>query len=172
MNFRWTLRRLNRWGISRRKLRGGRLHGLLGDRFLERDLWVPSRESLARAWLVGMIVTAVPFLPLQSIIACTIGFLVGANLPVCFVLQYLSNPATAVIQVPACVFVGRLLMGDHPGAIFAQLHRDPMAVLSGGNILALYLGAIVIGPVLGVLGYFLTHLIWRERPRPPAAPQA
>ena len=164
MNFRWTLRRLNRWGISRRKLRGGRLHGMLGDRFLERDLWVPSRESLARAWLVGMIVTSVPFLPLQSVIACAIGFLLGANLPVCFLLQYLSNPATAVVQVPACVLVGRLLMGGNVGALLTQIHRDPMSVMSSDNLVALYLGAIVIGPILGVAGYFLTHLIWREKP--------
>ncbi|OIR06487.1 hypothetical protein GALL_114040 [mine drainage metagenome] len=164
MNLRWTLRRLNRWGISRRKLRGGRLHGLLGDRFLHRDLWIPSRESLARAWLIGMTVTSIPFLPLQSVIACGIGFFLGANLPVCLLLQYLSNPATAFIQVPACFFVGRLLMGDHPAALLSQIHHGPMALMTSDNLIAIYLGAIVIGPILGVIGYFLTHLIWRERP--------
>jgi hypothetical protein len=160
------MRRLNRWGVSRHKLRGGFLHSKLGDRMLERELWFPTRESLARAWLVGMPVTVIPFLPLQSVIACGIGFLVRANLPVCLAMQYLSNPATAFIQIPACYFMGRLLLGESISVTLHQIETHPVEVLSSKSLLALYLGAIVIGPILGILGYSLTHLIWREKPKP------
>lgn len=159
------MRRLHRWGISRNKLRGGFLHSKLGDRILDRELWVPTRESLARAWLVGMPVTMIPFLPLQSVIGCAIGFFTKANLPVTFLLQYLSNPATAFVQIPACYFVGRLLMGAPMGDTLHQIEIHPLAVLSGKSLLALYLGSFVLGPLLGGLGYFLTHLIWRDRPK-------
>jgi len=170
------MRRLHRWGISRHKLRGGFLHSKLGDRILHRELWFPTRESLARAWLVGMPITMIPFLPLQSLIAIPVAFLVGANIPVTFLLQYLSNPATAVIQLPACYFVGSLLLGEPMGDTLRLIEHNPGAILSGHSVLALYLGSVVLGPLLGVLGYFLTHLIWRSAPRlkkgAPTKPQA
>lgn len=163
MNFRWIMRRLHRWGISRTKLRGGYLHSKLGDRMLERTLWFPTREGIARAWLIGMPVTTIPFLPFQSLIACGIGFFARANIPLCFALQYLSNPATAFIQIPACYFVGRLLMGAPISLTLHQIRTHPLDVLSGKSLLALYLGAFVLGPLLGALGYLLTHLIWRDK---------
>lgn len=170
MNFHWTMRRLHRWGLSRKKLRGGFLHSKLGDKIFERELWIPSRESLARAWLIGMPVTTIPLLPLQSVIACGIGFIFRANLPVCFILQYLSNPATAIVQVPACYFVGRLLLGEPIGMTIHQIETDPMNLISRGSVGAIYLGAVVLGPLLGLLGYGLTHLVWREKPRTPGRP--
>lgn len=166
MNFHWMMRRLHRWGLSRQKLRGGFLHSKLGDKIFERELWIPSRESLARAWLIGMPVTTIPLLPLQSVIACGIGFIFRANLPICFVLQYLSNPATAIVQIPACYFVGRLLLGEPISVTIHHIETNPAGLFSGQSIAAIYLGAVVLGPVLGVLGYGLTHLIWREKPRP------
>jgi len=34
----------------------------------------------------------------------------------------------------------------------------------GAALGALYLGAVVLGPVVGTAGYFLTHWIWKEQP--------
>lgn len=173
MNFRWTLRRLNQWGLSRRKLRGGFLHTRLGDRLLERELWVPSRESLARAFLVGMPVTVIPFLPAQSVFACLAAFWTRANLPVSFLLQFLSTPATAIVHLPVCYLVGKVVLGADLSAEWHRTWADPMAIVTGwqGNLGALYLGALVVGPVTGVIGYFLTMMIWRPKlkPKRPAA---
>lgn len=173
MNFRWTMRRLNQWGLSRAKLRGGFLHTRLGDRFLERELWVPSRESLARAFLVGMPVTMIPFLPAQSVFACAAALWTRANLPVSFFLQFLSTPATAIVHLPACYLVGKLVLGADLSAEWHRTWANPMAIVTGwqGNLGALYLGALVLGPVTGVIGYALTKLLWRAKPErlgPPA----
>lgn len=159
------MRRLHRWGFSRSKLRGGFLHTRLGDRVLHRELWVPTRESLARAFLVGLPVTMIPFLPLQTVIACAIGFFLGANLPVCFALQFLSSPATAVIQLPACYLVGQLLLGADLSETYAMVRAHPLSVVSAKNLEALYLGAVVLGLFCGGSGYILTRLIWREKPK-------
>jgi uncharacterized protein (DUF2062 family) len=173
MNFRWTMRRLNQWGLSRAKLRGGFLHTRLGDRFLERELWVPSRESLARAFLVGMPVTWIPFLPAQSVIACACAFWVRGNLPVSFLLQFLSSPATAIVQLPACYLAGKIVLGTDLSAEWSRVWADPMAIVTGGSLGALYLGSVVLGVGTGVAGYFLTMLLWRPKPVPhgPPAPK-
>ncbi len=173
MNFRWTLRRLNQWGLSRQKLRGGFLHTRLGDRFLERELWVPSRQSLARAFLVSMPVTWIPFLPAQSVVACSLAFWVRGNLPVSFLLQFLSSPATAIIQLPACYLMGKIVLGADLAAEWNQAWADPMGIVTRGNLGALYLGSVVLGVATGLAGYFLTLLIWRAKPVPhgPPAPK-
>jgi len=172
------MRRLNRWGISRQKLRGSFLHSKLGDRVLERELWIPDRESLARAWLVGMLITTIPFLPGQSLIACAIGFFVRANLPVAFLLQFLSNPATAIFQLSACYFTGNLVLGTSPKELFEIVHAkvdgflkspsimEAIHALSWRDVASLYLGSIILGVALGLLGYSATHLLWRaKKPR-------
>ena len=166
MNFRWTMRRLHQWGLSRQKLRGGFLHTRLGDRFLEREIWIPSRQSLARAFLVGVPITMIPFLPLQSVFACGLALWLRANLPVTFLLQHLSNPLTAVIQLPLCYLTGRLILGADLSADWDLVWSDPMGIVSRGSLGALYLGAVVLGPVVGTTGYFLTHWIWKERSLP------
>ena len=83
----WAFRWLHRSGLSRKTLRGGFLHGRLGDRLLDRSLWLPKRTSLARAWLIGLPITTVPFLPFQSILAGILGFLARANLLLCIGLR-------------------------------------------------------------------------------------
>jgi uncharacterized protein (DUF2062 family) len=144
MNFRWTMRRLHQWGLSRQKLRGGFLHTRLGDRFLEREIWIPSRQSLARAFLVGVPITMIPFLPLQSVFACGLALWLRANLPVTFLLQHLSNPLTAVIQLPLCYLTGRLILGADLSADWDLVWSDPMGIVSRGSLGALYLGAVVL----------------------------
>ena len=59
----WVLRWMHKQKLSRSKMRGGRLHGWFGDRILAKELWLPTRNSLARAWLVGFPITIIPFLP-------------------------------------------------------------------------------------------------------------
>jgi uncharacterized protein (DUF2062 family) len=165
MAFKWTIRRLNRSGFSRRKLRGGVLHRWLGDHIMAREVWFPTRESFARAWFIGMMITLIPFLPAQTLIACAIGLVLRANLPICFILQFLSSPATVVIHLPACYLVGCLILGNDVGQAFTQIKADPMSVVSLGSAGLLFVGALALGLVIGGLGYFLIKMTWKERVR-------
>ena len=91
----WALRWLHARDLSRRRLRGSFLHSQLGDRLLDKVLWMPTRQSIARAWLIGIPITTIPFLPAQSVIAGVCGFFGRANLVLCIGLQFLSTPLTA-----------------------------------------------------------------------------
>jgi uncharacterized protein (DUF2062 family) len=91
----WAIRWLNRQKLSRRHMRGGKLHSWFGDRILAKELWRPSASSLARAWLVGFPITVTPFLPLQSVFATIAALLVRGNLFLCIAMQFLSTPLTA-----------------------------------------------------------------------------
>ncbi len=144
------------------------MHRWLGDHLMDKRLWRATPESLARAWLIGFPITAIPFLPGQSLIALALGFANRANLFLCVGLQYLSNPLTAIFHLPACYFTGKIVMGRSPVEAWRDaVDRDWGHALThpetlGHDLLELYLGGAVLGVVLGVAGYALI-LAWGER---------
>lgn len=158
----WAHRWLHRRSLSRRGLKGSFLHSKLGDRLLDKSLWMPTRSSLARAWLIGIPITTIPFLPAQSLIAGVCGFFGRANLLLCIGLQFLSMPLTAPVQLSACYFVGRVAHGESPFEVWDHLMANPGSVWSSEALFSLYLGAIILGPAVGLLGYAAFMLLWPE----------
>lgn len=151
--------------LSRPKMRGGRLHGWFGDRILDKALWLPTRNSLARAWLVGFPITMVPFLPGQTIFAVIGALVLRGNLLLCIALQFLSSPVTAPAQLPACYFVGHVVRGHPPGEVWREISRGSRHLLTGDAVTSLYLGSVVIGFLGGLAGYAILHRTWRDRPK-------
>ena len=156
---------MHRRRLSRSRMKGTFLHSWLGDRILQKGLWSPTRESLARAWLVGWSVTVIPLLPGQSIIACIAALLVRGNLLLCIGLQFLSTPLTAPVHLPACYFVGEVVRGANPRHVWREVRGKPRLLLTGHAVTSLYLGAAVIGIIGGAAGYAIIHGTWREKPR-------
>lgn len=159
-------------------MRGTFLHNWLGDRILHKNLWSPTRESLARAWLMGWPITVIPFLPGQSLFACIAALLVRGNLLLCIGLQFLSTPLTAPVHLSACYFVGEVVRGTNPRAVWREVRGQPRILLTGHAVTSLYLGSAVIGIIGGAMGYAIIRGTWRERPRrrrdttPPFAPDS
>jgi len=171
---------MHRRGFSRRKMKGTWVHRRFGDVVLKKELWSFRSESVARAWLIGMIVTTVPFVPGQSVIAILLCLYFGANLPLAILLQFLSCPPTMPVHLPACFFVGSFVLGDTPSEVFAKagaafsngmFSGESLKYIQKNGILPLYLGSVILGPILGLIGYFLTKMLWREPLRAAVAPK-
>lgn len=176
----WVLRLMHRSNVSRPKLRGGFLHSKLGDRMLDKALWRPTPKSLARAWLVGFPITMVPFLPFQTLIAAFAAFFVRGNLIFCIAIQFLSNPFTAAVQLPACYIAGELVRGRHFADVWHLAMRDPKHLVTGDAAISLFLGSFVLGAIIGAIGYAVilqvalrakkAQLHAHGNPPPPAKP--
>lgn len=151
--------------LSRSRLRGTFLHNWLGDRILHKSLWLPSRESLARGWLVAFPITVIPFLPVQSLFACLAALFVRGNVFLCIALQFLSTPLTAPLQLSACYLVGEVVLGANPRQVWQEVRATPSHLLTGRAMKSLYLGAAVIGVIGGAAGYAILHGTWQDRPR-------
>lgn len=162
----WVLRWMHRRRMSRQHLRGGLLHSWLGDRLLDKSLWRPTRESLARGWLVAFPITIVPFLPAQTLFACLAALFVRGNVLLCIALQFLSNPFTAPVQLPACYFIGEVVRGRSVAAVWQHVSSTPRDLLSGDAAVSLYLGSVVLGALGGAIGYAIIQGTWRRRSRP------
>lgn len=162
----WVMRWLHRRKLSRHKMRGGKLHSWFGDRILDKALWSPTRESLARAWLIGWPITMVPFLPGQSILAVVAALLVRGNLLLSIGVQFLSNPATAGIQLPACYVVGEIVRYGNFRDAWDRAPKTFEGFMTLDTAKSLYLGGFVIGIIGGCIGYAVIQGTWRERPHP------
>jgi len=156
---------MHRQRLSRRAMKGGRLHRWFGDAVISKSLWQPTRGSLARAWLVGFPITVVPFLPGQSVFATIAALAVRGNLLLCIALQFLSTPFTAPVHLPVCYFFGEVARGASPGAVWHNAWNDPKILVSAHAVTSLYLGAAIVGIVGGVIGYAVILRTWRDRPR-------
>jgi uncharacterized protein (DUF2062 family) len=160
--FRWMHRRR----LSRSRMRGTLLHSWFGDRLLDRALWKPTRDSLSRAWLVGFPITMLPFLPVQSVFACITALFLRGNLLLCIALQFLSTPLTAPVHLPACYWVGEVVRGRSPSAVWHEVTSAPRDIFTGDSVSSLYLGAVIIGVLGGLAGYVVIRGTWKPRPSP------
>lgn len=159
-----TLRWLHHQKLSRRHIRGSRLHRWFGDRILAKELWRPTPHSLACAWLVGFPITVIPFLPLQTVFATIAALMVRGNLLLCIALQFLSTPLTAPVHLPLCYFAGELVRGRGFARVWQGVTEETSGLLSGDAAISLYLGSAVVGILGGVIGYAVVYQVWKYRP--------
>jgi len=164
-------RRLDRMGLSRRKLRGGWLHHWIGDHLFDKSLWRLQREGVARACLLGFPIACSPFMGFHILVAMPLGFFLRANLPVIFAIQLLTNIFTLVVYFPAAYVLGCRLTSENPTPHYRQLAE----VISHGQfdlllsrdflpiLWPLFVGCTVFGLVMGGLGYVLVMSCWPAR---------
>lgn len=163
---------LNRYGLSRRKLRRNRVFAYFGDHLFSKDLWSFRPESLARGWLIGVLSASTPFLGAQIVMALPFNILFRANIPVTLGLILLTNPATAVPYYGFAYWLGCKILGNPikgEGEALALTEKDTTSLVASmhekgvipflteilsGVFLNLMVGCLSIGLVVGLLGYF------------------
>ncbi|NJK91779.1 MAG: DUF2062 domain-containing protein [Blastochloris sp.] len=166
--FRW----LHQRGVSRKRLQGGKLHGWLGDHLFHKDMWRLKREPVARAWLLGSLVSLSPLMGFHLLLACTLALFTRSNIPVAFALQWLTNPLTAPLYYPVAYLLGCRILGYTPESregwktIFSHLSKFEFQWIFsdagelGQMVAALFVGCLALGLALGSAGYLLVHLFW------------
>jgi uncharacterized protein (DUF2062 family) len=103
-----------------------------------------------------------PFLPAQTLFAVVAALFLRGNLLLAIALQYLSNPFTAPVHLPACYFVGELMRGHSPVAVWKHLESTPMDLLTGGSVASMYSGAFALGILGGSVGYAVIRSVWKQ----------
>lgn len=152
-----TLRWLARRGISRRRLRGGFWHRVLGERLFAKSLWRMERDSIARGWIIGALAGSFPLGGVQWLLGVPTALLFRANLFVVAALICATNPLTIGFYYPFCFVVGCRVIG-RPVADFHWEHWGGLTFLDAG--LPLLVGTMTVGGAIGTVGYAATYLFW------------
>lgn len=121
------------------------------------NLWLLNRYSVATAFSIGLFVAYIP-LPGHMILAALLAILLRANLPVSMVLIWIVNPLTMIPIFGFGLTVGAKTLGVQ----LNNLHFHSLSFSMLNEIWQpLFVGCILCGTVLAILGNIFVRLFWR-----------
>jgi uncharacterized protein (DUF2062 family) len=138
----------------------------LGDRLFARELWIPSRKTVAGGLGLGMAVAMLPPIPVQMIIAAVLATCFRRNVPIACAACWVSNPFT---WVPLLYIQGKIgawtlhWFGKENIEFNWQILKGMVTGEGGFGAMsfAIGVGVAVTGIGLGVLSFLLVHAGWR-----------
>lgn len=135
--------------------------GVIGRWLHTPDLWHFHRASVSKAFLIGLFWMSIP-LPSQMLASAISAILLRANLPLSVVLVWISNPLTIPPIFYFNYLVGTWVLGEDAKANLGfEMSWGWILNTLGELWLPLYLGSVIVGIVLGILGYIGIRIFWR-----------
>lgn len=133
---------------------------IFGTLLHDPNLWHLNRESVARAFAVGLFMAAVP-LPSQMILAAAVAIVVRANMPISVTLVWVSNPVTMPPFFYFCYLVGTWVLGAPVLPMKFEITWDWLTTSLHAIWEPFLLGCFIVGASMSVIGYFAMHGFWR-----------
>jgi len=135
--------------------------GILGKRLHNPNIWHLNRHSVSKAFIIGLFWMSIP-VPSQMVFAAISAILFRANLPLSVALVWISNPLTMAPIFYFNYVIGTLILGQEADeSLTFELSWTWMVETLGELWLPLYLGSVTVGVALGIVSYFVIHLLWR-----------
>jgi uncharacterized protein (DUF2062 family) len=131
-----------------------------GARLHDANLWHLNRHSVSGAVALGLFWAFVP-MPLQMLPAAACAIWLRVNLPISVALVWITNPLTMPPIWYATYRLGAWLLGMPRQVIPFELTIPNLVARLQDIWEPLYLGSLVAGTVLALLGFVLVRLAWR-----------
>jgi len=133
---------------------------IFGELVHNPNLWHMNRNSVAKAFAVGLFFAFIP-VPFQMILAAGTAILVHSNLPLSVALVWLTNPFTMPAIFYSCYAVGAWLI-NIPAQEFKfeanwQWVADSLSTIGP----AFLLGCGILALLFSILGYIGIQSLWR-----------
>lgn len=145
---------------SRERIHGNRFLRIFGTLLHQQNLWHLNRDSVARAFAIGVFWASIP-MPFQMLPAAGCAIFFRANIALSVALVWLTNPITMPPIFYAEYLLGTWVLGMHVEFQDFALSWDWIS----RNFEALwkpwYLGAVISGVVCSALSYLFIHSLWR-----------
>jgi len=129
----------------------------LGSHLHSPNLWHFNRRSVARATAIGLFCAFLP-VPFEMIPAAIGAILWRANMPLSLAWVWISNPLTWIPLWGLPYLLGAWLLG-HPAVPLDKLTLE----IFTQYYVALWVGCLIFGAIVGAAGYYLVNLIWRSK---------
>ena len=136
-----------------------------------------SSHKIALAVAIGFFIGCI--IPIgvwgQTVVAIALAIKLKTNPGIAYAATWISNPYSVVFMYPVFCFVGSRVIGSDKSfriikeSFMHLLHNfswDGLLSLGSHLALSFFVGALIFGTVLGLLGYFFTYLLfskYRER---------
>jgi len=152
---------LKRHLVKPERLKGKRIHQILGDRLLDRDIWHITRRSISGGLALGVFIAFTPTIPAQMFLSAVFAIWLRVNLPVAIAACWITNPFTVVWIYFIEYRLGRAVLGNLPG-IFAISGPENIGAVRRLFSQAAYIwaGSMIIGAVAALIAYIVIQLAW------------
>jgi hypothetical protein len=132
---------------------------LFGDLRHDRNLWVFNRRSVSTGVGIGIFCAFLP-MPFETVVAVFLAIMWRANLPLSITVVWISNPVTWVPLYTPCYLLGARILQLEPVPL-----EDIGLLTLGWHYVALWLGCLFAGTILGFGSRFLIDWLWRLQVR-------
>jgi uncharacterized protein (DUF2062 family) len=132
----------------------------LGDRLHEPNLWHLNRQSVAKAFAIGLFFAWVP-LPTQMAMAAFAAIYFRANMAISVALVWVSNPLTMPPLYYGAYVLGLWVLQIPPSTEEIEFTLDTVLSGLGGIWEPFLIGCFIIGVICSFLGYFGIKALWR-----------
>lgn len=132
----------------------------LGSLLHDENLWHLNRRSVSGGVAMGLFWAMIP-VPGQMFAAALTAVMLRINLPISVVLVWLTNPLTMPPIFYLNYLIGAWLIGEPATVGEFQLSLEWIASEIHAIWTPLFLGSVVFGVVLAVIGYCAVRLYWR-----------
>lgn len=132
----------------------------LGTLLHDENLWHLNRRSVAGGVAAGVFWAMIP-IPVQMLASALSAILFRVNLPISVALVWLTNPLTMPPVFYFNYLVGTWLLGEPADIGEFHLSVEWIAAEIGAIWKPLYVGSLVLGVLVAVLGYCAMRLYWR-----------
>lgn len=152
---------------TRRNLKGGWLHRLVGERLFDPPLWKSTPHGIAGGLALGTFIALTPTLGVHAILVVVFAFFLRVNIPAALIACMITNPLTAPVIYPLEYELGLWLAGP-PGPEEIAAYSTRMQSFAR-YAKPLWVGSVVSGVVGAALAYGIgiwIHRVWaRARAR-------
>ena len=152
---------LKRYAPDHDVIRNHKHMQLFGRLLHNPNLWHLNRRSVSGAFAAGLFWAMMP-IPMQMIAAAASAILFRVNLPVSVGLVWITNPITMPPIFYFNYLVGSLIF---PGCALDmddfQMSAEWVSHSLGEIWQPLFLGSLIVGTVLAIIGYTGMRLFWR-----------
>lgn len=141
---------------THKKIKEHKFLKIFGKLLDKKEIWSLSRKKVVLGVLIGVFVASLP-MPFQTVLACFLAILFNANLPISFILIFISNPFT----IPPIFYfqytVGNfLLKPENP----IEFNFDSIYENFDQIALSLWTGAIIVGIFTSVVCAIIVNYVW------------
>ncbi len=133
---------------------------MFGSLLHDSNLWHMNRRSVSGAFAVGLFWAFVP-MPFQMVAAAFTAIVIRVNLPISVALVWISNPITMPPMFYATYLVGTWILGEPPQSNELEMSLEWMSNSLADIWQPLYLGSLICGVIVSILGYILMRGFWR-----------
>ncbi len=152
---------LKRHSPSAHSIRKNRALSMLGEGLHKPSLWLFNRNSVARAFAIGLFCTWIPF-PLQTLLAALLAVYYRAHLPLSVALVFVTNPVTIPPMFYFAYKLGSVMLGMELKAVEMDLSWNWFTSILGQIWQPLLFGCLILAIVSSAVGYFAINTLWRK----------